>query len=70
MCEVVGVQQGWQCPICKRIYAPHTSMCYYCGGDNGQTTVTTDNTGLPVTDWGKSITGHGQPYDVHLNQRG
>lgn len=27
------VQQGWQCPICKRVYSPFTMMCYYCGGD-------------------------------------
>ncbi len=24
-------QQGWQCPICKRVYSPMTAMCYYCG---------------------------------------
>lgn len=24
-------QQGWQCPICKRVYSPFTSMCLYCG---------------------------------------
>lgn len=23
--------QGWQCPICKRVYSPTTFMCYYCG---------------------------------------
>ena len=23
--------QGWQCPICKRVYSPTTPMCYYCG---------------------------------------
>lgn len=21
-------QQGWQCPICKRVYSPMTAMCY------------------------------------------
>lgn len=26
-------QQGWQCPICKRVYSPSTMMCCYCGGD-------------------------------------
>ena len=25
--------QGWQCPICKRVYSPTTPMCYYCGND-------------------------------------
>lgn len=24
-------QQGWQCPVCKRVYSPTTPMCYYCG---------------------------------------
>jgi len=24
-------QQGWQCPICKRVYSPTIPMCYYCG---------------------------------------
>jgi len=24
------VQQGWQCPICKKVYAPSTHMCFYC----------------------------------------
>ena len=22
--------QGWQCPICGRVYSPITSMCSYC----------------------------------------
>lgn len=25
--------QGWQCPICKRVYSPTTPMCWYCGGE-------------------------------------
>ncbi len=25
------VQQGWQCPVCKRIYSPSVDMCKYCG---------------------------------------
>jgi len=27
-------QQGWQCPVCKRIYAPSVVMCFYCGGED------------------------------------
>jgi hypothetical protein len=27
-------QQGWQCPICKRVYSPSTPWCYYCGGES------------------------------------
>ena len=30
--EMLGAPQGWQCPICKRIYSPTTPMCWYCGG--------------------------------------
>ena len=39
----VFVRQGWQCPICKRVYSPDTSMCAYCGGEQ-QTFATTDLT--------------------------
>ena len=24
------VPQGWQCPICKRVYSPMTPSCYFC----------------------------------------
>jgi hypothetical protein len=24
------VRQGWQCPSCLRVYAPHMVMCSYC----------------------------------------
>ena len=27
-------QQGWQCPICKKVYSPSTPWCYYCGGES------------------------------------
>lgn len=27
-------QQGWQCPICKRVYSPLTPVCFYCGGES------------------------------------
>lgn len=27
-------EQGWQCPICKRVYNPRQEMCLYCGGGN------------------------------------
>lgn len=28
---IKNVMQGWQCPICKRVYSPTTPMCFYCG---------------------------------------
>lgn len=43
--------QGWQCPICGRVYSPTTSMCFSCG--NGEV-VTTNRLeikgGTPVRD--------------------
>lgn len=41
-------QLGWQCPICKRVYSPFTSMCYYCGAEG----ITKTSTGTG-TDWVK-----------------
>lgn len=35
------VPQGWQCPICKRVYSPTTPMCWYCGGESNHATVST-----------------------------
>lgn len=34
--------QGWQCPICKRVYSPFTHMCLYCGGKEVTTTTLPD----------------------------
>ena len=35
--------QGWQCPICKRVYSPMTTMCYYCGNGVQTTKTSTGN---------------------------
>ena len=43
-------QQGWQCPICKRVYSPFTMMCYYCGGEQNVTTTTGTETISPYRD--------------------
>lgn len=43
-------QQGWQCPICKRVYAPNTPMCWYCGGESVITTTNTFKSTVRV-DW-------------------
>lgn len=42
-------QQGWQCPICGRVYSPTTPMCYYCGGES----VTTTSSTFPITTKGE-----------------
>lgn len=44
--------QGWQCPICKRVYAPFVSECINCGRFN--VTVNTDRT-FPEIDWSKLL---------------
>lgn len=36
-------QQGWQCPICKRVYSPFTQMCFYCGQKETTTNKVTIN---------------------------
>ena len=32
--------QGWQCPICHRVYSPTMPMCFTCG--NNETTMATN----------------------------
>ena len=47
----VQAQQGWQCPVCKKIYAPHIPECLHC--NNVETELkTTDGEGLTI-DWNK-----------------
>lgn len=41
----VGAQQGWQCPVCKRILSPWTPECP-CRGQGMETiTMTSTSTG-------------------------
>lgn len=42
--QLFNAMQGWQCPICKRVYSPFTQMCLYCGSQETQT-ITSPNTG-------------------------
>lgn len=36
--QLFSAMQGWQCPICKRVYSPFTHMCLYCGNKEVETT--------------------------------
>ncbi len=47
--EMIGAPQGWQCPICKRIYSPTMPMCWYCGGEGTVTAANTSGEREPVT---------------------
>lgn len=40
MNEFSFAQQGWQCPICKRVYSPYTPSCFCCGNEQTITTTT------------------------------
>lgn len=42
--SVKMVIQGWQCPICKRVYNPYTEKCLHCGPEQESNVV------LNVTD--------------------
>jgi len=33
------IPQGWQCPVCKRVYSPEWPWCTFCG--QGVTVTTT-----------------------------
>ncbi len=48
-CDNNLVQQGWQCPICKRVYSPTTFMCFYCGGESKTFATTTTPGSATVT---------------------
>jgi hypothetical protein len=30
MVQTTFIPQGWECPKCKRVYSPTTSMCSHC----------------------------------------
>lgn len=34
------IPQGWQCPICKRVYSPAYPWCVFCGNEKTETTTT------------------------------
>ena len=34
------VAQGWQCPVCGRVYSPSTPWCYFCGNYETKATTT------------------------------
>lgn len=66
------IQQGWQCPICGRVYSPSTTMCYYCGsGQNYIYTNSTSNANIPdketLDDWLKKFLYDSSAFRVKLD---
>jgi hypothetical protein len=46
-----AAQQGWQCPCCKRVYAPQVVKCMYCPSE--ATKVESATTSFAGTEGGK-----------------
>lgn len=45
------IPQGWQCPVCKRVYSPDVRSCDRCG----EVTITCTNIGTALNKDGKSL---------------
>lgn len=45
--ELFSAMQGWQCPICKRVYSPFVHLCTYCGNKEIETITLPNTRGLP-----------------------
>lgn len=43
--QTIGPRQGWQCPLCRRVYSPDTPTCYSCVPEAG-----TSTTGTSIAD--------------------
>lgn len=41
--EPLYIPKGWQCPVCKRVYAPDYPWCTFCGQEMQITTTTTND---------------------------
>jgi hypothetical protein len=57
------IQQGWQCPVCGKVYAPSTPMCWSCPAKADQTWI--NGTGqAPDKPNVKTTSGNQEP-DMH-----
>ena len=45
------IPQGWQCPVCHRVFAPTTPWCYFCGGETTTTTGILTTTAASTESW-------------------
>lgn len=67
------IQQGWQCPVCKRVYSPSTYVCWYCGrsGCTATTKTVTNDPEQLVKDYKRILdeilkNENGDHYDLYL----
>ena len=44
------VQQGWECPKCKRVYSPTTIMCIACPSLTASTSNSTTTSGTIINE--------------------
>ena len=53
MYQTSFIPQGWECPKCKRVYSPTTSMCTHCPqhSQGVTSTGTTLTVGSSSTTW-------------------
>ena len=66
MNEVNWMQQGWECPKCGAVMAPHVDCCVNCRGNKGEGTTTTSPTminGNPIFNEPSSICSTSGPLD-------
>ena len=57
------VPQGWQCPICKRVYSPSTSFCLFCGAET--TVTTTSSTDIKIDQLKHESVTTGTPLNIN-----
>ncbi len=66
MNEVNWMQQGWECPKCGAVMAPHVDCCVNCRGNKGGGTATSSPTminGDPIFNYPSSTCTTSSPLD-------
>lgn len=67
----LGAQQGWQCPICKRVLSPWTPECPCKGqGMETWTTTTTESTGNQTITLSEEMSKHIPTVNTYYSQTG
>lgn len=45
------IEQGWQCPVCKRVMAPNVPFCLWCVGEALKETIDIDDLDYVKSGW-------------------